>query len=146
MTLDGGITSITGTELETGTVYVYYRKNSRFVYTQELTNDYVKHNAGNNFGNLVIADENEIVVNIPSTSNSTIKPGFVVFDKINTAVNSLKKVTSQDVFVNIEPINRIAVIDTNKDEILQYLDIYDPLKGRIPGIAEQELSYKLMND
>lgn len=146
MTLDGGITNILGTEVGSGTVYTYYRKNSRFVYAQELISDFAISNPGSNFGSTVVADDDSVLVTAPAVDNSTITPGFIEFSKIDKTSNSLKNIVKQDVFVNIDPINRIAIINTDKDQVLEYLDIFDPLKGRIPGIAEQELSYKLISD
>ena len=144
---DGGITSIKGTEVGSGTVYTYYRKNSRFVYAQEITSEFAILNPGNNFGSKVIADDNSILVTMPAIDNSTILSGFIEFSKIDTTIeSSLKNIVKQDVFVDVNPINRIAIIDTDKDQVIEYLDIFDPLKGRIPGIAEQELSYKLISD
>ena len=146
MTLDGGITNIKGTELETGTVYSYYRKDSRFVYAQEITTQYVISNPGTNFGTTVRIDDTEVIVSMPAESNPSVKSGFIVFTREDVSVSGLKLLTAQDTFIDLEPINRIALIDTDKDQIIEYLDVYDPLKGRIPGIAEQELSYKFMND
>ena len=146
MTLDNGITKIKGTELQTGSVYVYYRKDSRFVYTEELTDQYVVTNPGTNYGTTALIDDTEVIVSMPSSSNLGLYSGIIVFDKIDQSSNGLKVTSSQDTFVDTSPINRLALIDTKKDQVIEYLDIYDPLKGRIPGIAEQELSYKLMND
>jgi hypothetical protein len=146
MVLDSGITKIKGTELQTGSAYVYYRKDVRFVYTQELTDHYVTATPGTNYGKTVSIDDTEVVVGMPAISNQSVYSGFAIFSKVDKTVNSLKTITIQDTFVDPEPINRIALIDTKKDQIIEYLDIYDPIKGRIPGIAEQEISYKLMND
>ena len=143
---DSGITQITGTEAGSGVVYVYHKKQSRFVYTQELIDNYVIANPGNNFGSSVIVDDNTVVVGMPSVDNTALLGGFVVFDKIDITTNSLKVISRQDTFVDPSTVQRIAVIDTDKSEVVEYLDLFDPLKGRIPGLAEQELSYKLIND
>jgi len=145
-TLDGGITTIKSTEAGTGAVYVYFRKTSRFVFTQELLNTFVARNPGNNFGKVALIDGPSIFVGVPCEDNVSLKPGFIEFKKKDETVNSLKQIVKQDTFVDISTINRIALIDTEKDQVINYLDIFDPLKGRIPGIAEQELSYKLMSD
>ncbi len=144
--LDSGITTIKSTKAGSGAVYVYYRKTNRFVFTQELLSDFALKNPGTNYGKVALVDNASVFVGIPCEDNVALNPGFEEFTKIDETVNSLKLVVKQDTFVDISPINRIALIDTNKDEVINYLDIYDPLKGRIPGIAEQELSYKLMSD
>jgi hypothetical protein len=144
--LDNGITTIKSTKAGSGAVYVYYRKTNRFVFTQELLSDFALKNPGTNYGRVVLIDGSSVFVGIPCEDNVALKPAFVEFTKIDESINSLKLAVKQDTFVDVGPLNRIALIDTNKDQVINYLDIYDPLKGRIPGIAEQELSYKLMSD
>jgi len=146
MTFDGNITKIKGTEVGSGTIYVYYKKSARFVYSQELTDSYILTTHGNNFAKSIVVDDTEVIAGAPAIDNTSISSGFFVFDKIDTTTNSLSKIVEQDTFTDISPISRIAIIDTEKEKIINYLDLFDPLKGKIPGIAEQELTYKLISD
>lgn len=146
MSFDGGTTTIKGTKAGTGTVYIYSKKDSRFVFAQEVTNSAVLSTVGNNYGDKIILSDDYLIATMPAIDNTGIEPGFFLFDKIDLEVNGYKLISSQDVFTDPSTINRIALIDTDSEKVIEYLDIYDPLKGRIPGIAEQELTYKLVND
>lgn len=64
------------------------------------------------------------------------------FEKLDTSIGSWKQVRHQPDTVNVSDIKRVVLIDSLKEQITDYLDIFDPLKGKIPGIAEQELKYK----
>jgi hypothetical protein len=47
---------------------------------------------------------------------------------------------------NIDTIQKISLIDAFNEEIIDYLDVIDPLKGKIAGIADQEIKYKVAMD
>jgi hypothetical protein len=67
---------------------------------------------------------------------------FYQFRKIDSASNSWQLLRQQTDLVDISTVKRVALIDTFKEEVIDYLDIIDPLKGKISGIAEQEIKYK----
>ena len=48
--------------------------------------------------------------------------------------------------VDINKIKHAFLYNTKTNEIVEYIDVIDPLQGKIVGIAEQELSFKLLYD
>jgi hypothetical protein len=145
-TFDNGITKFTGTETKSGAVYMYYRNNKRFVLTQELTTSTISTSTGTDFGSSLIIDNGVVFVGAPAINNNDIFGGIYQFNQIDLATNSLSKVRSFEDLVIPNTIEKVSLIDTYNEDILQYLDIIDPLKGKIAGIAEQELAYKLISD
>jgi hypothetical protein len=75
---------------------------------------------------------------VPETDYSSI----CYFEKLDNNSASWKRVRHQPDPVNVNEIKRVVLIDSLKEQIADYLDIFDPLKGKIPGIAEQELKFK----
>ena len=144
--LDGGITKIRGSEIKSGSAYLYHRNGSRFVYSEELINDAVYNSPGNNYGTCAVIDDTVVLVGAPAVDNSNINSGFYKFDKINKKTDSWSLIRSKDDFTDITPLKRVCLIDTDKEQVVDYYDIFDPVKGKIPGIAEQELTYKLVSD
>ena len=67
---------------------------------------------------------------------------FYQFTKLDTATGSWKRTREQDALVDVTTVKRVALIDSLDEEIVEYLDIFDPLKGKVPGLAEQELKFK----
>jgi hypothetical protein len=143
---DGGITYFTGTEVNSGAVYVYNRLNKRFILGQELTTDFIAVTSGTDYGTSVVVVDDTVLVGSPAQNNANIFSGFYKFDKINSNAFSWNKIRNQDPLVDVSTIQRVALINTVKDELVEYLDVIDPLKGKVAGIAEQELSYKLVSD
>jgi len=89
---------------------------------------------------------------LPDTINSIknkSRDGCVyVWDRIDTNNLSWKRLRYQDQYVNVDPdsIRSAKLIDIKKEEVVDYLTIFDPLKGKIPSIADQEIRYKTQFD
>lgn len=143
---DGGITKIKGTEVNSGAVYLYYKQNSRFVLSQELTTSTIALTVGTDYGSCLTVDDDTIFVGSPAVSNTSTNSTIYQFNKIDTSTYSWDKIRSQDNLVEVDKIQRVCLIDTFKGTVLSYLDVIDPLKGKVAGIAEQELTYKLISD
>jgi hypothetical protein len=134
---DGGATSFISNITNSGVVYVYGNLNDYFVFAEKISDPAAI--AGNGFGYSVLATNNDIFVGSPST---TAISRLFEFYKIDKSVNGLKLLREQTDLVDVSGIDRIALIDSFKEELIEYLDVIDPLKGKIAGIAEQELKYK----
>lgn len=140
-TFDAGTTQFIAPILDAGTVYVYSNIGGLFVQADEL--DYLPILEGSKYGTSVVATNNNIFVGAPShTSTGTLYQ----FNKADTSVNSWKVLRQQPDLVDITTVSRVALIDSFTEELSDYLDVVDPLKGKIAGIAEQELKYKAAFD
>lgn len=126
-----------------GAVYIYNRKVQRFVLADELKID--QYSPGSNFGHSVGITDTEIFVGAPAY-NSTGTSALYQFNKIDSTVESWDLYRYQDDLVNLAPFRKITLFDTFKDEVLDYLDIIDPIKGKIAGIADQEIKFKSAYD
>ena len=130
-----------------GSVYVYNRKNNLYKAADELPP--VNINSGTNYGFNVSINEGSIFVGAPAVVNendSTINSAVHHFYKVDQNASSWKLLRYQESLVKTDSIQKVALIDTLKDEVIDYLEVVDPLKGKIIGIAEQELSFKLSYD
>ncbi len=143
---DGGITKFTGTEPNSGAVYIYNQQVARFVLGQELFSDIVATTDGTNFGKSVVISNNEIYVGAPAYSNTLTSSAFYKFNVIDDTKQSWSLSRSHDDLVDVRSIQKVTLIDTLEEKVVEYLDVIDPLKGKIAGIAEQELTYKLVSD
>ena len=145
-TFDNEATDFLGKEEYSGAVYQYYKKDRRFVLAQELSDTTVAINSGTDYGNSIIIDDDVILVGAPARNNPTIGSGVYQFNKIDTSKNSWDQIRTFENLVSVNTIKKVSLIDTLNDDVVQYLDVYDPLKGKIPGVAEQEITYKLVSD
>jgi len=127
---------------QSGSAYVYERYNKDFIFVQQLIDNSV--DTGGNYGFSSLIDQSTAYVSNPdiySGSTGTIH----IWNKINTAT-SYSSFRSQTDLVNINLIDKSFTIDTLKQQLVDYLDIVDPIKGKIAGLAEEDLKYKTPYD
>ncbi len=139
-TFDSKITTFYDNIISSGSVYVYNRKDERFVLSEELPP--VSLLNGTNYGYSLTVDDDVIFVGAPAFDNEDTYSSFYQYNKIDTSVDSWVPLRQEEDLVDITTIQKVSLIDTFNDEVVNYLDIIDPLKGKISGLAEQELKYK----
>ena len=155
-TYDNNFTLFTKKYIDTGVVYLYESVNGTLVYGQTLTyiNDDSSLSAANtnalnsvkDFGINLYANNNHVYVGLPTET---------VLDGTNGAVIDFRKVDGTSIWkthaspkntVDVAKIKKLQLYDTKENKLVKYLDYLDPIQGKIAGIAEQELSYKLYYD
>jgi hypothetical protein len=130
---------------QAGTVYVYNRHNRKFILAQELFDSSVDD--GSYYGQSVLVDNNQILVGSPGSTRNNVHYGSVyIWNEINPNSDTWAIHREQDDVVNLDKFNQITTVDLLDQQVIDYIDLYDPLKGRIPGLADQEIRYKTMFD
>ena len=144
-TFDGDTTKFINSIPDSGTVLVYNNLNGYFIIAEELTDESILENS--KYGSSLFITRNDVFIGYPTDIeySGTDKSGFSQFSK-TTDNGSWILLREQDRSIDITTIDRVALIDSIKEEVVEYLDIIDPLKGKIAGIAEQELKYKSVFD
>jgi hypothetical protein len=129
-----------------GNVSVFNRYNVYFSYAQDLDSNLIIQDS--NFGYSVAQANDNIYVSMPSadTDAGTSNGAILIFSKIDDTTNSWAEYRTQDSLVNTDLIKKVFTVDVKDDQIQDYLSIIDPMKGKIPGTADQELTYKTLFD
>lgn len=155
LTFDNGNTTFDNTAcvfgelvVGSGSAYVFERVNEKFIYAEELfDNTVVRTGQQSSFGESVSARNGTIFIGAPTKIISNVTKGGVYrFDKRNLTQGSWTPYRVQNDLVDLSKVKRARIIDTKDQKIVNYLDIIDPLKGKISGIADQELRYKTAFD
>jgi hypothetical protein len=142
---DGNETKFISAFPDSGAAYVYSNLGNFFILADELNNAEIMANS--KYGISLALTNNSIFVGASSTNRTPRDISkFYQFKKKDTSINSWKLLRNQDSLVDSNSLQRVALIDSFKEELIDYLDVIDPLKGKIAGIAEQELTYKLAAD
>lgn len=145
---DGQSTTFSSKISDAGTAHVYNRLgagSTKWAYAQELVSSAVESNSM--FGSSAVALDSTVYVGAPALlSNGTngLNSGtgqVFVFDKIDPTLNSWTLHRNQEPLVDITPIKRAITIDSNSEQIKEYIDVIDPIKGNILGSAAEELRY-----
>ena len=142
-TFDADSTVFYDSSNDSGSVYIYNRKTNKFRLTYELVP--VNASSGTNYGYSVAVNDNSIYVGAPAYSSDT--PGAVhQFYKIDTESDSLQAIRKQNQLVDLNTVQKISIIDSFNEEVIDYLDTIDPVKGKIAGQADQDVRYKSLTD
>lgn len=129
-----------------GTVSVFNRYNTYFSYAQDLDSILITENS--NFGLSVAQANDNLYVSSPtaSTVEGATNGEVLVFVKNDPTLNSWAEIRKQDSLVDVNAVKKIFTVDLENSEIQDYLSIIDPIKGKISGAADRELTYKTMFD
>ena len=147
-TFDSKTTIFEDSMSKSGCVFVYDRYESRFVFAQEI-------NPGNlttatNFGQSIVLDETEVLIGAPNTNitadGQLDYSATYRYSKVDPSVNSWKILRQFDNLVDVDTLQKVRLINTFDDTIITYLDVIDPLKGKIAGVADEEIRYKTSID
>ena len=136
-TFDGRSTIFNSTGTNIGAVHNYVLKGSGWAHAQEIAiNGLV---SSSTYGQSIFINNNSIYVGAPGLNTGS---GIIyAFDKIDTTTNSWQEYRNQEPLVDLTNIKRAVSIDTTTEQIQDYLEIIDPIKGKILGTAKEELKY-----
>lgn len=132
---------------DSGTVYTFNKYDDYFIPATELVPDNVY--VGGRYGKSLAITNSSIFIGAPyNVSNSSVTElsRFYQFKTVNSSDSTWSRIRYQEPLVDPDTFNRICLLDTDKEEVLEYLDIFDPLKNKLPGRAEQELKFKSASD
>ena len=146
-TVDRESTTFDSRVKNAGTVYVYdyiddindsAATPSQFSFIKELAGDGVTEDA--NFGSSVTSANGVVLVGADRDSRAAPRAGEV-YSFINSGSQAWQLVRSYSPKVDTSNLNRVFIYNKRTNEIAVNLDTFDPAKGKILGIADQELDY-----
>lgn len=146
-TFDNGQTRFVTVIPNSGSVYTYQNFNDDFIQADELLPEDLEING--KYGTSLAITDKDIFVGAPSYNlfiPETDISKIYKFKITNLSKKTWNKIRYQEELIEVDKIRRISLIDNLNENLIEYLDIFDPIKGRIPGIAEQELRYKSVAD
>jgi hypothetical protein len=140
-TFDSNSTEIYGLIKSSGSAYIYNRRMSKFILAEELSP--VSLEDGTNYGYSVALDRDDVFIGAPSVNNVSTVSTVYQFNKDSSVDEIGFKISrTQEDLVDVNVFDKVALINVFNEEIVDYLDIIDPIKGKIAGIADQEIKYK----
>lgn len=135
---------------DTGAVYIYNRMPNPFenadnlpvfAFSQKIFSPAL--DTGYNFGYDIDVRNDYLVIGVPNSSTNTSTEGGKVSYFYNQNTKSgWALIRNKTVRVDNTSINGVFLYNQKSRQILSFLDNYDPAKGKILGIADQEIDYK----
>ena len=142
-TFDKNFTTFANRKVDKGTVYIFEDIGNGLIYSEQL----LYPNQKENFGDNILSQGNHIYVGLPYAQNVIgNERGFVIDYRKTKNTKSWTPLRSSRLPVNLDKIDGMFVYNKRSNEIISYIDYIDPIQGKIAGIVDQELTYKLNYD
>lgn len=127
----------------TGAVYVYNKFDDDFIYGDKLRpNESLA--TDDNFGFAISVTDDCIVASAPKRIVNGFRYGSTYVFDYDEKSWSIKE--SQSEMVDISKFKKSFIYDSKENVLINNLDFYDPLKGKIPSVADQEIKYQTYYD
>ena len=147
-TFDLGDTLIVDLNIGSGAVFTATKYNTKYVIDDKLVTTGV--NSNDDFGRGIFITDTAVFVGAPDDDTLTadgstyrIDDGTVTVFDLNTPGDyAWTALSTEENLIDEGRIDSVFVFDSAKNEIIDYLDYYDPVKGRILGVADREINYK----
>jgi hypothetical protein len=156
MKLDSGETTFdlqdtTFVDLNTGSggAYTATMYNTKFVIDDRLITDSVSEN--DDFGRGVCVIDNTVLVGAPDDDGNTASDGsskvsndgtVSCFDLTVNGEYAWKNLVTETAMINIEKLGKTFEFNNKTKQIRDHYDLYDPIKGRVLGVADREINIK----
>ena len=142
-TFDLQDTTIGDLNTGSGAAYTATMYNSHFVIDDKLLTDNVT--GADDFGKGVCVIGNTVFVGAPEDDGNVAlaNDGTVaIFDLTVSGEYAWKNIASETALIDIEKLGQVFEFDNRSKQIRDHYDLYDPIKGRILGVADREINIK----
>ena len=142
-TFDLQDTNIVDLNTGSGATYTATNYNTKFVLDDRIVSENVSEN--DDYGRGVCMIDNNLYVGAPKDEGyaGLSNDGTVYcYDLTVEDEYAWKNIVTETSLVDIEKLGHVFDFDNRTKQIRNYYDLYDPIKGRILGIADREINIK----
>ena len=149
LTIDNDTLRIADLQVDTGRVDIFDKYNENYIYGESLDTS-VTNDDTDRYGASIAVGNNNIYVSSQRDDGSTST--FVQREGKVYAYYKLANATSWSVLhqevkkPNVRKIKKSYLYNTTTSKLISYLDVVDPIQGKIPGPADQEIRFKTYFD
>lgn len=141
-TYDGSATQFIDDVARGGNVYVYQGISKHYVQVQKLDNTFI--DTDDRFGSEIQIINNTIFVGMPLDDNTNNNAGRVFEYSLTADMFIVDEQEAQ--LVDFSKINKVYTYSKVRNEVIEYYDWIDPIKGKVPGLADENIDYKTLWD
>ena len=156
-TFDGNTTKFINKTEDVGRIVLFQKIGDNYLFGEDIAyNRNIKYNDVSNF----VLNNNHLYIGLPKFNPAsvdenglenyyqTVDSTLGVFVDVRSASNSnsWNALAEQTDKARTDKINRCFIYSKVTDDILINMDILDPRQGKIPGPADQEISWKTFYD
>jgi hypothetical protein len=142
-TFDKSSTNFITVEVNSGRIDVYDNYNTVWVFSESLTTTNVESDG---YGAGFAVGNNQIVVSAPLAQDQSLQSGLVyAYNKVPGTYTWAIDRTEISI-PDVSKIKKAFLYNKSLGTLLTYIDVIDPLQGKIAGPAEEEIKYKTFYD
>jgi hypothetical protein len=142
-TFDQGFTQFVNKNVDSGSVTVYEKVGDYLLYSEKLIYTEGKYAR---FGENILVNGSHIYVAMPRLTVDDTYKGAIIDYRKNSNLFGWRTVGEPYDIVDLDKIKSIVLYNKKDNQLLTYLDYVDPLQGKIPGLADQNIYYKTFYD
>ena len=142
-TFDLQSTKVVDLNIGSGGAFTATMYDTEFVIDDKLVTTNVSSN--DDFGAGVFMADQAVFVGAPNDDSASgqVNDGTVTcFDLTENDTYAWKTLVTETNLIDNNKIKSAFIFDRSTNQIVDYLDYYDPIKGRILGIADREINFK----
>ena len=148
-TFDLQDTNIVDSNVQSGGAFTATMYNTKFVIDDTMTSE--NNSEQDDFGRGVCIIDNSVFVGAPKDDGNTASDGStkIVNDGTVTSYDlktngeyAWKNLVTETPLIDIAKLGKVFEFNKKSKELQDYYDLYDPVKGRILGIADREINIK----
>ena len=144
-TFDSDTTKFYSVTKNSGSSFAFTKENTKFIFGEELYDRLA--DAGNLYGNSLFASNSYVAIGAPGLEQITSQAGgLYLYDAVSSSLSSWSILRQEEELVDLDNIKHIRTINTDDEVVVDYVELIDPVKGKISGFADQELTYKSLFD
>lgn len=140
---DKDFTKFVNKVTDSGSVTIYERINGGYIFAEELEYPEIKDSR---FGENIVINRNHMYVGCPRIDTGTQNNGRLLDYSITKEDKAWSVIRQPRPIVDTNKIKQVFLYDKSTGQLVQSLDYVDVLQGKIPGPAEQEISFKSFVD
>lgn len=142
-TFDSGTTDFVTLQVNSGRVDIYDKYSNDWIFSESLFTENVESDG---YGQGFAVSNNHVFVGAPAALDQGLVSGNV-YEYSKPADAFSWSVAYQEIAKpDLTKIKKAFLYNKDTNKLITYLDVIDPAQGKIPGIAEQEITYKTYYD
>ena len=148
-TFDLQDTNIVDSNIESGGAFTATMYNNKFIIDDRMASDNIS--AQDDFGRGVCMIDNSVFVGAPKDDGNTGTDGsskivndgtLACYDLTVNNEYAWKNLATETALIDIDKLGKVFEFNNSTKQIRDYYDLYDPIKGRIFGVADREINIK----
>jgi hypothetical protein len=145
-TFDNSTLRVIDLQVDSGRIDIFDKYANNYIYGESLTTESINSNV-DGYGVSISVGKNNIIASAPrETDQDYTNSGIVYAYKKPNDSQSWTVLHYERPRANSYKIKKAFLYNRKENVLVKYLDIVDPIQGKIPGTADQEIKFKTYFD